>query len=226
MKAIQLFAALLLFVSVTACDADNGVGPESPGMDEAAQFDLIKQSISDLPVADLTTAQIDGLILMREEEKLARDVYQHFYDLYSINIFRNIPESESRHMSAIKTLLDKYGIADPIVSDVRGVFTDQHLADLYAQLTAEGEKSLLDALIVGATIEDLDIKDLMELSADLDAEDVLLVYENLTKGSRNHMRAFYGQIVRNNGTYQPQFISQDLFDSIIASPRERGRGRR
>ena len=103
------------------------------------------------------------------------------------------------------------------------MFTDQHLADLYTQLTTAGEKSLLDAVIVGATIEDLDIKDLMELSEDVDAEDILMVYRNLTKGSRNHMRAFHAQIQRNSGSYTPQFISQDLFDSIVSSPRERGR---
>jgi hypothetical protein len=126
-------------------------------------------------------------------------------------------------MAAMKTLLDKYGIEDPIKDDTRGVFTDPHMADLYAQLTAKGDASLLDALLVGATIEDLDIKDLMDLSADLEKDDILFVYGNLTKGSRNHLRAFNGQIIANGGSYQPQFISQETFNEIISSSRERGR---
>ncbi len=223
MRRIQIIATLLLFITVTACEADNGMGPQSPVMDEAAQLDLIKDAVNELPAGDISQEVIDGLILMREEEKLARDVYQHFYDLYSTNVFRNIARSEARHMSAIKTLLDKYGIADPVTDDTRGVFTDPHMTDLYSQLTTAGEKSLLDAMIVGATIEDLDIKDLMELSEDVEAEDILMVYRNLTKGSRNHMRAFHSQIERNNGSYTPQYISQELYDDIISSPRERGR---
>ena len=223
MKTTHILAALFLMLSVTACEADNGVGPDATGSGGAADLELIKQTIDAYPVYDLSQDEIDGLILMREEEKLARDVYMYFADKYSLRIFSNIAQSEARHMAAMKTLLDKYGIEDPIKDDARGVFTDPHMADLYAQLTAKGDASLLDALLVGATIEDLDIKDLMDLSANLDKDDILFVYGNLTKGSRNHLRAFNGQIVANGGSYQPQFISQETFNDIISSSRERGR---
>jgi hypothetical protein len=223
MKTLRTLAVLLLFVTVTACEADNGMGPESSMNDEAAQFALLQEEISSISATDLDDEETAGLVLMREEEKLARDVYLYFSDLYGLRIFGNIAQSEARHMAAVKTLLDKYGIEDPITSDDRGVFTDPHLADLYAQLTGKGANSLLDALVVGATIEDLDIKDLMELSEETDAADILLVYGSLTKGSRNHMRAFYGQIIANGGSYDAQFISPDLLESIVDSPRERGR---
>ncbi|MCB2203517.1 DUF2202 domain-containing protein [bacterium] len=183
----------------------------------------MQEEIASMAVSEISDEVKDGLILMREEEKLARDVYLHFYDMYKLNIFSNIARSEARHMSAVKTLLDRYGIEDPITSDERGIFQDSHLADLYTQLTTQGDASLLDALLVGATIEDLDIKDLMDLSAETQAEDILLVYGNLTRGSRNHMRAFYGQITANGGSYAAQFISADLLQDIISSPRERGR---
>ena len=105
------------------------------------------------------------------------------------------------------------------------MFSDAHLADLYTQLTTSGAASLLDALKVGATIEDLEIKDLMDLSEETDAEDILFVYDNLTRGSRNHIRAFYGQVTANGGSYEAQFISPELLKDIVDSPRERG-GRR
>ena len=52
----------------------------------------------------------------------------------------------------------------------------------------------MDALIVGATVEDLDIKDLIDLLNKTDNPDIILVYNNLNKGSRNHLRAFIAQI--------------------------------
>ena len=223
MKAIHLLTALMLMLAVTACEADNGVDPSTAGPSSDMDIELIKQTIDSYPLSDLTQAEIDGLVLMREEEKLARDVYLHFADTYSLRVFGNIARSEARHMEAVKVLLDRYGIEDPVKDDTRGVFTDSHLADLYAQLTATGGASLLDALVVGATIEDLDIKDLMDLSENLDKEDILFAYGNLTRGSRNHLRAYYSQIVSNSGSYQPQYISQELFNEIIASAHERGR---
>ena len=65
---------------------------------------------------------------------------------------------------------------------------------LYDTLVEQGKYSLLDALMVGATIEDLDIKDLQEFSSQIDNEDILLVYSNLERGSRNHMRSFIKNI--------------------------------
>lgn len=223
MKTLQILVALLLLLSVAACDANNGMDPLGSGPSDAADLELIKQSVNSYPLYTLSQDDIDGLILMREEEKLARDVYLHFAEVYSLRVFSNIARSEARHMSAIKVLLDKYGIADPIIDDSRGAFTDSHLGVLYLQLTTAGDAGLLDALVVGATIEDLDIHDLVHLSEGLDKADILFVYGNLTKGSRNHLRAYYSQILSNSGSYQPQFISQDLFDSIVTSAQERGR---
>ena len=75
---------------------------------------------------------------------------------------------------------------------------------------------------MGAIIEDLDIKDLNELSAETDNADIIVTYSNLNKGSRNHLRVFIGQIENNNGSYSPQYISQAEFDDIISSAQEKG----
>jgi hypothetical protein len=80
----------------------------------------------------------------------------------------------------------------------------------------------LDALIVGATIEDLDIYDLNEFLEETDNSDIIKVYSNLQKGSRNHLRAFIDQIERNRGSYSPQYISQEEFNSIISTEQEKG----
>ena len=76
----------------------------------------------------LTADEIAGLQFMREEEKLAHDVYVTFYQQYGLTIFNNIASSEATHMAAVKTLLDRYGIADPAAGQPIGVFTNRRAA--------------------------------------------------------------------------------------------------
>jgi hypothetical protein len=80
----------------------------------------------------------------------------------------------------------------------------------------------VEAFKTGALIEDLDIKDLMEFLGEVTNENIIMVFENLTRGSRNHLRAFNRQLVRSGITYTPEYISQEEFDNIIASPQETG----
>ncbi len=176
-----------------------------------------------IPATELAQEEQDGLIKMREEEKLARDVYLYLYNTWQNPVFSNISKSEQRHMDAIKTLLDKYGLEDPITGMEPGMFKSAEMQELYNNLITKGSISLQDALQVGATIEDLDIKDLKELLEATDNEDIQLVYQNLMKGSRNHLRAF-GSRLKNLGiSYQAQFLSQEEVNEIINSPWERGR---
>ncbi|WP_129410066.1 DUF2202 domain-containing protein [Marinitoga lauensis] len=172
-------------------------------------------AVATLPTETLSASEIDGLLQMREEEKLARDVYLTLYDTWGIQTFYNIAQSEQTHMNAVKTILDKYEIEDPITDYTVGVFKNEELQKLYYDLVAEGNKSAIDALKVGATIEDLDIYDLDKLLEETDNQDIKLVYENLRQGSENHMRAFVGILDRYNATYSPQYISMDEFEDIL-----------
>lgn len=171
----------------------------------------------------LSESEKEGLLLMREEEKLARDVYLELYDTWGIQIFSNIAQSEQTHTDAVKNLLDTYSIADPMTIDTRGVFEKQELQTLYDELVAQGKISLVSALQVGATVEDLDIFDLQNLQKDVDNADILKVYANLERGSRNHLRSFNKQLVQNNGSgYTAQYLSQSEIDTIVSSEQERG----
>lgn len=165
----------------------------------------------------------DGLLHMREEEKLARDVYRTLGDVWGLP-FTNITESEQRHMDSIKILLDVYQVADPVRDDAVGKFTNPAFTALYASLVERGKQSLADAYVVGALIEELDIADLAERTETTQREDIVRVYGELTRGSRNHLRAFHKNIVATGGTYTPQHITQDLYNEIVTSEVERGRG--
>ena len=175
-----------------------------------------------LPKEELSEDETDGLLLIHEEEKLAHDVYTKLYEIWGQNIFLNISDSEQTHTDMVKDLLDKYELADPADRQAIGDFTNPDLANLYTQLTEKGSNSLVDALIVGATVEDLDIKDLKDLIAQTDNEDILAVYQNLQKGSRNHLRSFTNVLNRNGEIYTPQYITQAEYDNIIGTPSENG----
>lgn len=178
--------------------------------------------LEEIPLNDLSQEEIDGLILMREEEKLARDVYLFLGEKWHLNIFNNIAESEQTHTDAVKFLLDRYSIEDPVKPDKLGVFDSKELSGIYDSLIEKGINSLFDALIVGATVEDLDIKDLEDLLGQTDNEDIKVTYENLQKGSRNHLRAFVRQIEKNGGEYSPSYISNETYNAIISTSQERG----
>jgi len=167
----------------------------------------------------LSQQEEEDLKFSREEEKLARDVYLFSYDKYGNAIFNNISKSEQQHMDQVLILLNNYQISDPASSEM-GVFSNQELQDLYNELTTKSNISLIDALEVGAIIEDLDINDLNMLESRTTKSDLLNVYASLECGSRNHLRSYIGQLELNNVGYSPEFISTADFNEIINSTKE------
>jgi hypothetical protein len=168
----------------------------------------------------LTTQEQDDLTFMREEEKLARDVYAAL-DSYGQE-FVNIQTSEQKHFDAIGTLLVTYGVDDPAAGQADGAFTNPTLQSLYDSLIAQGSPSRLDAVGVGCAIEELDLRDLTNAKAATSHGDIVTVYDNLMMGSRNHLRAYYGAVVAAGGAYTPVYLDQASFDAIVTSPHEHG----
>jgi hypothetical protein len=183
-----------------------------------SQMPLLVQT---LPYEELSETEANSLIFMVEEEKLARDVYLALGEKWGLIVFANIASSEQSHMDAIISLMEKYGLETSFIGD-RGVFNNEELQTLYNNLIEQGNESAISALTVGATIEDVDIKDLETYTQAVDNQDITLVFQNLTKGSRNHLRAFVRNLEYYGASYTPQFISQEEFDYIISSPMEKG----
>jgi hypothetical protein len=168
----------------------------------------------------ISVGEESDLKFSREEEKLARDVYLFSYEKYGNVIFKNIAQSEQQHMDQVLMLLNYYQIKDP-ASSLNGKFSDQDLQKLYDELTAKSNISIIDALEVGAIIEDLDINDLKLLATRTDKIDLLSVYENLLCGSRNHLRSYINQLDLNNKEYSPGYISTEEFNDIISLSNEK-----
>jgi hypothetical protein len=195
----------------------NGGGGGSRGKNRQSEM-------GSLPAAsgDLGPAEADALTYMREEEKLAHDVYVTLYEKWGLATFQNIANSEQTHTESVKALLDRYGLQDPASSQV-GVFNNPDLQALFNTLVAQGSQSLAEALKVGAAIEEIDILDVEERLAQTDNADIQQVFNNLLSGSRNHLRAFTSTLQSQTGEiYQPQYLSLEAYQAIIGAGTETG----
>lgn len=172
---------------------------------------------------DLTKAEKEGIQLMREEEKLAHDVYQFFNDKWKLPIFSNISNSETRHFNAVGYLIEKFELKD-IANPEKGKFKNRDIAFLYDSLTQKGSESLVEALKVGAFIEEFDIADLQKLLA-LNTDSIIEgVYQNLLRGSNNHLRAFTGQLESRGERYSPVILSETAFLEVVQGSHQMGGG--
>lgn len=189
------------------------VGPMCAG-GVGALFDEIE------PV-DLWDFEEAAVLAMLEEEKLARDVYLALADIWQLPIFSNIARSEQKHMDLVWKLIETYGIVHSFTDDTPGVFVDDAVAQLYTSLVERGAVSLVEALLVGVEIEDMDLYDLYQILSETENAHLQLVFNNLAKGSRNHLRAFMRALEAQGGTYVPgAYLDEDTFNSILEADME------
>lgn len=211
---------LLLFMA--GCTANQPEDPVVVDPTLSPQLQQLQSRLAAFPTASpLSAAEKTSLLFMREEEKLARDLYRQFYQAWGITAFDHIQGSEQTHMDAVWLLLQRYQLDDPTSAQI-GVFANADLQALYNQLLQQGMQSAIEALRVGALVEEVDIRDLQEQAADIDNADILFIYDNLELGSRNHLRAFNTNLTNRGITYEPQILSPAEYAAIINSPKENG----
>ena len=172
----------------------------------------------------LDDAELEGLLYMRDEEKLARDVYLQLGQAYGRQVFDNIAESEQRHMDSVLGLLERYGVADPVAGLGVGELQNPELQALHDELIARGMQSEEQALRVGALIEEVDILDLRLHTLETDEATIAQVYGNLEAGSHNHLRAFVDDLTTLGVDYQPERLTLDDYVAIIAAESTQGSG--
>jgi len=210
---ITILVTILSSIAFIACSENNIAEPNSNFQTNSG---LTKDSILSMPYENISPSEQNSLSYMREEEKLARDVYITLFNKYGIKAFNNISKSEQTHTDAIKYIIQKYSLDDPIKNDVIGVFINQDLQNLYNKLIAQGYQSDIEALKVGALIEEVDIIDLVKgINEEVDNQDIKLVYNNLKMGSENHLRAFVKNLSTRGIVYTPQLLDIDTYNSIV-----------
>jgi hypothetical protein len=197
-------------------------------------------------------ASTDGIVLdyneqthlefMREEEKLARDVYIKLSTMYPDHpIFGNIDDSEQKHTDAVKAMIEKYGLEDPSTNDNVGVYTGEnygwYFTEKFNLLVERASISELEALYVGAFIEELDMMDINQCPQVIvetdngindvtecgkiytDNEDVDRLYASLLDGSDSHLEGYVNNIEDyiGEGNYQAQVLPQEQVDELLGS---------
>jgi hypothetical protein len=192
---IKILSLVLFTFLLIGCNTNTDVvSPDN-------ETNFVKSSLSDLNSSDgglytITQEEIEGLIHMRIEEKLARDVYTVMGTTWNAKVFLNIKVSEQAHMNAVKRMLVKYSIPDPIINDEVGVFPDETFQALYDQFILQGNVSLHEALLVGVAIEELDIADLeYQLTNVVTNPGIMNLYTNLKSASINHLAAFNKNLI-------------------------------
>jgi hypothetical protein len=227
---LGLAGLMLSALVLTSCQKDKE-GMAGGNEQYASIIEVSDDGVTDVNVSNLKSAMVEtpalssdeekGLLLMKNDEKLARDVYTKFSETQSLQIFKRIAGSETRHLEAVITLMSAYNMADTLIGDY-GVFTDADVQQLYNNLTAQGSTTE-GALKAGAAIEEMDVRDLSVLISQTTNANLIAVYENLLKGSRNHLRAFNRQLTNIGATYTPQYLDQATYDQIVNTSFEKGK---
>jgi hypothetical protein len=171
-------AAIGLAVIFSACSKIDDV------VEKSAQNPL--SGVSCDFTAILSDEEIDGLLHMYEEEKMARDVYLKFYELYQTPVFRNIASSEQKHVDAMLFLINGYEVTND------GRYADKFKA-LYDGFIALGT-TITAAYEVGVEIEETDIADLTAYVAATTIPNLVQVYTNLLAASQTHLSTFTSKL--------------------------------
>ena len=165
--------------------------------------------IDSIPLVSLTHEQKETLAYMWDEERLARDLYLALNSLTPSNTLYNIAtNAETQHIISVEALIKKYDLNILNTTDFSGGYSAEALeaindnefitpvlTTLYNDLYTLGSQSLEDALKAGCMVEVTDINDLdRDIEIVEGAEDVVIVFENLRKGSYSHYWAFDGAL--------------------------------
>lgn len=211
-----IVSAAFLFVSfyMVSCETPETESVELNEVETINSDELLKAASFTSDTTVVNSDEINGLYLMREEEKMARDVYAFFYAKFKVRTFGNITKSENQHSEAVLRLINYFGLTDPAVAAV-GTFTNPEMQKLYDKFTTEA-LTANDALKTGAFIEEYDIADLKKLIAETENADIKLVYSNLLRGSTYHLKAFTSVLKFRGIIYTPTILSAEEYNSIIS----------
>ena len=222
----------MVLLSVAGCGdfALKSREPEGPAnvthVDELGytevDLEALDGALGALPMGQLSESEVEAIAYLREVEKLARDVLLALDEQWDDEAFRRVAQSEDTHTEAIKALIDRYNLWDPSSVTWDGYYNNEELLALHRQLVRRGKGSAVDALAVGVQIQEISILDMREYRAETDDEDVQMVYENLLRASRNHLRVFAALLEEQGAVYERKHLGQTLFDEIVSTPPEPG----
>lgn len=197
-----LTAVLVLTAGVLAArPPGRGCGPgPGPGRNGVCPA----QTGSTVPIVLGDTARA-ALKFQLEEERMAGELYLALGKKHAVRPFRNIPLAEARHRELMENLAVRAGLPAPAAT-ATGRYETVALQARYDALLARGQTSLIEALKVGALVEEQDIADLRALAATTDHPDLLAAIGALERGSQHHLNAFVRNLRARGIDYEAQVL--------------------
>ena len=229
MNKNSALTTVIIIVSIgllTGCSKDNpfmnnakSAKYNAPAAEDLLYSDLGDEELPDcsfiiVSSASLSPVEIEMLEFVREEEKMAHDVYYVLSGIYKKPVFKNIMKSEQEHMDRVLCLLIHYQLEDP-ASDEIGKFSNPELQKQYDALIDLGITGIVDGLTAGALIEDFDIDNINKWIAQTDNEAILDVFTNIVCGSGNHLISFTELLDGFGEEYSPTFLSRAAYQAIL-----------
>ncbi len=168
-------------------------------------------------LAQITPAEAGYLQFLREEEKVAHNVYEVLYAIWNEPSFLEIMSEEAEHMEVLKHLLKQKDIPDPLegIETDNGIFTRPALKKMFEDLTAQGARSVTEAYKVAAIFEETDIRDLTNRFNATQDPDVREVYDELIHASEHHLRTCVQNLKRLGYAYPPTVLPREDYERII-----------
>jgi len=209
MKKMNLLIGLVLLVFIGCGDSNssgkNGNGNGNGSGDGGFSIDSYSQTES------ISIDLKKHLAYMGNEERLAYDIYNKFYEFHDdVMAFKNIPtKSEIKHITAVQDLIQRYDVNGTELSDSNftslnyqnyeisqmqpGVYGVKAVQELYDALITEASSDKISALKVACKVEVTDIDDLEKyliVAKDENATDIIAAFDFLIEGSYKHYWAF------------------------------------
>ncbi len=165
----------------------------------------------------ITETEAGDLQLLREEEKLARDLFRDWSD--RSELFGAVAHSKQLHFEIVGALLQRHQVTDRTLGG-EGLYVFPQLQTLHQELLARGGSTELEALAAGAELHERDLVGLEEAAGRSQLEDVRASLAEIQRGARNHLRGCVEELALQGVDYAPRLLSPEAFAAIINSPRE------
>ena len=176
--------------------ARDGTGMMAQDQARARDGTGLAAGASQVAAGALTAAQRTELARLAEEEKLNHDLYAAFAKAYSLPVFENLAVAEANHLQALRTLIDRYGIADPTAGKAAGVLASATVQAAYDRLLAQGKSGQQAALEAARAVEQNAIARYGDALDGLNAPAAERVYSNLRDAETRHLAAINAWLAR------------------------------
>lgn len=174
----------------------------------------------------LSEAARAALQFQLDEERMAGELYLALEAKHAAQPFRDIPRAEARHRALLENLAARAGLKTPAAPEP-GRFAPAAIQSRHDTLLARGQASLVEALKVGAFVEEQNIADLRALAVTTDEPEFKAALAALERGSQHHLQAFVRQLRVQGVEYQAQVLPPDEVTRLTAAgrggPRHPGR---